>query len=256
VILEKVFEIANPRLKGRKIKDIRVGLGLLAVELDNGLTGVTYVLSNEIKHSCGLLPEAGSLKGHSAEEIARWAVDGDNVISRAMGLAILNSAADFERLEEKNLPKDSDAVFAADIHPRDKIGIVGQIGPVISRLQDKDNELFVFEREEGNPMKGIYPESAQPDLLPQCQVVFITSSTLINQTLETLLSYCMDARDVVMVGSSTPIYPQAFEGSGVTILSGTRWLSENSDPILTGISQCAGIKQLMKYGRKISVRVK
>ena len=54
---------------------------------------------------------------------------------------------------------------------------------------------------------------------------------------------------------STPLYPEAFTGTGVSVLSGTRWLSSEKEPILAGVSQCAGIKQLMKYGQKISVKV-
>lgn len=255
MILERVYDMAKPELKGRKINDVRVGLGLMAVELDNGLIGVTYVLSGEIGHTCSTLPQAGGLVGMPAEEIAKWAVEGNNVIRSALGLAVLNSAAKFEQLKRIDQPQGADAVFSVEIQPKDCIGIIGHIGPVISRLQDRDNEIMVFERNKDKVGQN-YPESAQPELLPKCQVVFATSATLINGTLEKILQYCSNAREIVMVGSSTPMYPEAFAGTGVTVLSGMRWLSSNSDQILMGISQCAGIKQLTKYGEKISVNVK
>lgn len=254
MILERVYELASPELSDRKIKEVRVGLGLMAVELDNGLLGVTYVLNNEIKHSCAALSQAGSLIGMPAEEIAQWAVQGKNVICRAIGLAVLNSVAEFEKLEQPSNPQGADAVFAVEIKPEDTIGIIGHIGPVISRLQEKKNQMLIFERDESMG-ENTYPESAQPDLLRKCQVVFVTSSTLINRTLENLLKHCASAREIVMVGSSTPLYPEAFARSGVTVLSGTRWLSSNREDILTGVSQCAGMKQLIRYGQKISVRV-
>ncbi|MDD3168036.1 MAG: DUF364 domain-containing protein [Eubacteriales bacterium] len=254
MILERVYELAKPCFQNRKVKDIRVGLGLMALELSDGLVGVTYVLNSEIKHTCEAIPQAGSLTGMPADEIAQWAVQGKNVITGAMGLAVLNAVAEFDKLEQYSNPQGADAVFSVDIEPEDTIGIIGRIGPVISRLQEKKNRMLIFERDESKG-ENIYPESAQPELLPKCQVVFVTSSTLINGTLEDLLKYCINARDIVMVGSSTPLYPEAFSGTGVTVLSGTRWLSSNSEKILEGVSQCAGIKQLMKYGQKISVRV-
>lgn len=255
MILEQVYSLAKPRLEGRIIHDVRIGLGLMAVELDNELVGVTYVLNNEIEHACAVLPQAGSLVGMKADEIALWAVEGENVIRSALGLAVLNSVADFGSLQQINSSRDADAVFSVDIRPEDTIGIVGHIGPLINRLESRKNRILIFERDESKGSTETYPESAQLDLLPKCQVVFITSSSLINGTLERLLEYCTNARDIVMVGSSTPLYPEAFKGTGVSVLSGTRWLSSNREFILAGVSQCAGIKQLMKYGQKISVKV-
>ncbi len=254
MILENVYTLALPRLTGKKIKEVRVGLALMGVELDDGSIGVTYVLRKEIDDVCASLPQSGTIVGMPAEEIAKWALQGKGVIAKAMGLAVLNSVADFDNLEQDNNPDDPDAVFSVEIRPADTIGIIGHIGPVISRLNGKVNRMIIFERGETTTSR-IYPESAQPELLPECQVVFITSASLINGTLENLLDYCTNARDVVMVGSSTPLYPNAFKGTNVTVLAGTRWLSSNRDAIFTEISQCAGMKQLIKYGQKISIFV-
>lgn len=255
MILERVYEMAGPVLKNRKIADVRIGMGLMAIAMDNGLIGVTYVLSGEIDHACSVIPTAGTLVGMKAEDAAAWAVEGNNVISRALGLGVLNSVACPEVRKSDTDLQDSDAVFAAEIRPEDTIGIIGHIGPVISRLQGRPNRILIFERNESKGAAGTYPESAEPELLPDCQVVFITSSSLINGTLENLLQYCTNARDIIMVGSSTPLYPKAFAGTGVTVLSGTIWLPSCGQDILAGVSQCAGIKQLMKFGRKVSIKV-
>lgn len=255
MIIKRIYDLASPGLAGKKIKEVRVGLGLMAVELDSGPIGVTYVLRRETGHTCAALPMAGNLIGMPAGEVAGWALQGKNVITVAMGLAVLNSVAEFDKLEQEHGPHDSDAAFSAEIRPSDTVAVIGHIGPIIATLNNKVKRLLIFERGEGVAGQ-VYPESAQPELLPQCQVIFISSTSLINGTLENLLKYCTGARDVVMVGSSTPLYPEAFNGSGVTILSGTRWLPSNREAIFTGISQCIGMKQLIKYGQKISVKVK
>lgn len=252
MILERVCDSAQPALAGRKVREVRVGLELMAVELDDGSIGVTYVLRKETVHACMAVPQAGSLVGMDAKEMAAWALQGGSVITAAMGLAVLNCVAGFDKLERIENPGGADAVFSAEIHPGDTVGIVGHIGPVISRVKGKVRRLIIFERGEGH---AVHPESDQPELLPECDVVFITSSSLINGTLENLLPYCTKARDVVMVGSSTPLYPEAFCGSNVTVLSGTRWPAKNRDAILANIAQCGGMKQLIRYGEKLSVRV-
>lgn len=254
MILERIYAYAMPRLLGRTIRDVRIGLELLAIELDNGQVGVTYVLKNEIGHTCQTFSNAGSLIGMNAVDLAKWSVIGEDVISRSLGLAASNSVAEIDQLNSSESMLDSDATMAVSIQPEDTIGIVGYIGPVISRLQGKKNQLLIFERDQGEG-DNTYPEKSQSEFLPKCQVVFITSSTLINDTLEKLLSYCKNAREVVMVGSSTPLYPEAFKGTGVTVLSGTIWPPENSNRILTGVSQCAGMRQLIKHGQKVSVKI-
>ncbi len=70
MILERINNLASPRLSGKRIREVRVGLNLLAVDLDDGSLGVTYVLKNEIGHICSAFPQAGGLAGKPAEELA------------------------------------------------------------------------------------------------------------------------------------------------------------------------------------------
>lgn len=254
MILENVYNSAYQRLRGKKIKDVRIGLGLMAVELDDGSIGVTYVLREEIGDCCTTFSHKGNLIGTPAVQVARWALEGGNVLAVAMGMAVLNSVAEFDQLEQIDSSADADAVFSVDVRPSDTVGVIGYIGPVIAGLENRIKQIYVFERGENTP-QGVYPESAEPKLLPECQIVFISGTSLINGTLESLLKYCTGTRDVVMVGSSTPMYPAAFSGSGVTVLSGTRWLTSNSKEILEGVSQGSGVKQLIRYGQKMSVSV-
>lgn len=255
MILERIYEVAKPRLAGRRVIDIRIGLHLIAVELDGGPIGVTYVLRNETGHNCPALSQAGNIIGMSADEIAIWVLRGKNAIDSAVGLAVLNSVADYENLEQEYNPQGPDAAYSVAIRDTDQVGVIGYIEPLIKSLRDKTDRLFVFERDESFRDRA-YMESAQPELLPKCQVLFITSSTLINRTLEKILSYCSNAREIVMVGSSTPLYPEAFKGTGITVLAGTRWLPTNREHILAGVSQGAGMKQLIRFGEKMSVRVR
>ncbi len=254
MILEKIFDLAEATLMERTIRDVRIGLELMAVELDNGAIGVTYVLRNEVKHVCGSMEHSGNLIGTKAVDVAKLALTASSVLDKAMGLAVLNAVANFSQQQKIKLKNQTDAVFSVEIKEGEKIGVVGHIGPVIQRLQSHKDNMLIFERDESkNP--NVYMEDREEELLPTCQVVFITSSTLINGTIEQVLTYCKNAREIVMVGSSTPLYPEAFEGTGVTVLAGTHWTSNHRDEILAGVSQCMGMKQLVRFGEKVSLAV-
>lgn len=254
MIIEKVFQEGNVYLKDRTIKDLRIGLELLALQLDDDSLGVTYVLKNELEHSCGASPFSGKYIGMSALELAEQIFHGPNVLTTALAIAALNAVA--PPIPEALLQKEGnrDAVFSVDVDSKDTVGVVGHIGPVIRRLKDHPGAMHIFERDlsKGDNLNN---EEKQASLLPQCDIVFVTGATIINGSLENVLSYCRKAREVVLVGSSAPLYPQAFAGSGLTVIAGTRWLPENGQEILTGVSQSAGMQQLIRLGEKLSLSV-
>ena len=254
MILENVLKEGKDYLEGRTIKDLRIGLELLALQLDDDSLGVTYVLKNELEHSCGASPFSGRYIGMSALELAEQILLQPNVLSTALAIAALNAVA--PPIPEYLLQKEGnrDAVFSVDVVKSDTVGVVGHIGPVIRRLKDHPGAMHIFERDMSKG-EGLNSEDKQSKLLPQCDVVFVTGATIINGSLENVLSYCTKAREVVLVGSSAPIYPKAFEGSGVTVIAGTRWIPANGQDILTGVSQSAGMQQLIRYGEKLSLSV-
>jgi uncharacterized protein (DUF4213/DUF364 family) len=249
-MLRKVYNSAVPQLKGKKVRDLCIGIELLAVELDGGEIGVAYVLKNEIGCGCELLPEPGALSGMDAEELSSQMLqnEGGNPLSNAVGVAVCNAVTDYDALSSEVL--DAADVFA--VRPGDTVGMIGNIGPVAKQLKSKAKRMIIFDR--GKP-EGVYPEERQEELLPQCDLIVITSSTLLNGTFSRVISYCRQAREVVLTGATTPLYPEAFHGTGVTVLAGSRWFPQYKKEIFTRISQGACLRQIMQYGEKLAVRL-
>lgn len=247
-MLQKVYENALSDLKGKKVRDLCIGIELLAVELDSGEIGVAYVLKNELVCGCGSLVEAGGFDGMDAQELASWVLSEDNPLKTALGLAVCNAVVDYDALSSEVL--DAADVFA--VRPSDTLGMVGNIKPVARQLEPKVSRMIVFDR---GASKGVCPEEQQAELLPQCDLVVITSSSLLNGSLAMVLSYCRQAREIVLTGATTPLYPEAFQGTGVTVLAGCRWFPQYKDEIFTRISQGACLRQISKYGEKLAVRL-
>ena len=239
---EKIVAEGMAGLKGRILADVRIGLELLAVRLNDGRVAITYVLRDELEDVSQLLPEGGSLVGRRAEEVASWFLLPGNVLKRALGLAVINAEAG----AGQNLAS-GDATDFPGILPGEKVGIVGKMGPIMSRVSQLGNSWTAFGREE--------LRTRQREELPSCQVVFITASALINGTLEEVLSSCTGAREVVLTGTSTPLLPRAFSGTGVTLLAGTCWRAEEGEDLLAGVSQAATIRTLISKGRKTALSV-
>ena len=86
------------------------------------------------------------------------------------------------------------------------IGVVGHLNLPPS-VYDKAASLRILER---NPRPGDYPDSACDWLLPQCDVVIITASTLVNKTLPRLLELSKNAY-TILAGPSCPLCPQLLE---------------------------------------------
>jgi uncharacterized protein (DUF4213/DUF364 family) len=83
------------------------------------------------------------------------------------------------------------------------------------------------------------PEAA--DLLPQADVVAITSSALINHSLDRLLGLAASGALVTLLGPSTPLSPLLFD-YGISILAGARVVDEEA--ALRTITQGGSFQQV------------
>ena len=52
MLIDRVQTCAAPYLKGRRIVDLVVGVSLIAVQLDDGSIGVSYVLRESLPGGC------------------------------------------------------------------------------------------------------------------------------------------------------------------------------------------------------------
>jgi uncharacterized protein (DUF4213/DUF364 family) len=96
----------------------------------------------------------------------------------------------------------------------------------------------VFEK---RLQEGDLPEEVMKHLLPRCDVVAISGTTLINHTFEGVLKLCRKDAFKVMLGASTPLIPVLFD-YGIDVLSGCRVI--DPDLVLSCVSQGAAFKQI------------
>ena len=105
------------------------------------------------------------------------------------------------------------------ILPTDRVGMIGYFGPLVAQLENRVAKLEIFE-EKGERSGNVRSAAEETETLPACQVAIITSTTIINNTIDDLLDAAESCREVCLVGPSTPLLPDAFHGTPVTCLSG------------------------------------
>ena len=150
---------------------------------------------------------AGPYTGLSLRELAQ-AAKSWNLTEAGFGMAAVNAYYNTPaRLEALKAYEPFERYCTDGLDLRGKhIGVVGHLNMPKS-VQEQAASLRYLER---SPRPGDYPDSACDWLLPQCEVVIITASTLVNKTLPHLLTLCRDAY-TILAGPSCPLCPRLLE---------------------------------------------
>jgi len=253
MIMEKVLAAAKPYLEGRTVSDLVIGLSLIGCQLDNGNIGVSYVLREELPHGCSAFPFAKKVIGRPALDVAGLSISTDDCLQRSVAASVLAAAACSQQLPEDNEGKP----FGIDMRDEDTVCMVGLISPLAVQISKKVRELIIFDKGLGHcgSNLALYPMEKQQELIPTCDVVVISGTTTVNGSIDGLLEMCEKAREVVMVGPSTPMFPKGWQDSRVTVLAGSCWDKGNKDELFKSISLAGGIRQISKYMQKKAVAV-
>ncbi|MGM0381444.1 MAG: Rossmann-like domain-containing protein, partial [bacterium] len=199
-------------------------------------------------HYCELKASSGKLHEKGALELARLALN-PRCVDAAVGMATINAALAEDIGAGDNI--GGDVMEYIEINPGEKWGMIGNFCPLVSRLEN-EVDLYVFERELDD--KYLYPDWAAPQYLPDMDVVVLSGTTVTNNTFDSLVSLCGQARSVVLLGPSTPLAPGIMKDKGVTLLGGT--VVEEPEKAMTIVSQAGGTRNLLEASRKVNLVLK
>lgn len=201
---------------------------------------VTSLLPSE-RHQ---VESAGNLLPVGARTLAELSLS-DRILEASIGLAALNSIVPI------------DESLCADLNAEDeirsrgegkRIAVIGHF-PFVKGLRAVAQELWVFEL-PGRGRPGDRTGQEITTLLPEAEVVAVTSTTLINHTLGNILSLISPDAYSLMLGPSTPLSTVLFD-HGFDAISGS--IVADRDRVLECISQGANFRQV-KGVRKVTMR--
>ncbi len=233
--LGAISEILGPDLDGLTVERAVIGLFFTGVKLSNGIAGACATPIKTIPEavccptSAMAMPFPGKLRGRPALDLAKEAL-GDHGIRRAVGVATMNALADtcWRRRPHPatELRLGIDAFDATEIRPGDKVVVVGAFVPFLRELKRRRQPFLVLEQDpatlKAEELPFFRPANEAPTVVPDADVLLITGTTLINDTLEELLRLAKPAPRVTMVGPTVSLLPDAFLRRGADILGTVR----------------------------------
>jgi uncharacterized protein (DUF4213/DUF364 family) len=253
-------------LDGIVVERAVIGLFFSGVKLSTGHAGSAATPIKDIPEavccpsSAMAMPFPGKLKGRKAAALAEEAVDGTGV-RRALGIATLNAlaqaAAERAASPEAEMLRDMDAFDAARVEPGEKVVVVGAFAPFLRSLRRIGAEYLVLEKDPATlkpvEMPFFRPAEMAAEVVPRADVLLITGTTLINETLERLLGMASPTARIAVVGPTVTMLPDAFFRRGCGILGGVE--ITDPDAFLDVISEGgSGYHFFGKSARKIVLR--
>jgi len=227
------------------VREVRIGLRYTAVQLDDGRTGVAFTFGRDNCKGCSAVTWRRPLSGRPALDLVRC-LDSDNHIESAVALATINAISN---VHTSRCVK-GDVLSVVNLLPTDRVAMVGFFHPIFTELQHRVSELVVFD-EHAPFYDNFKPAGEAVSIIPKCDVALITSTTIINNTLDSLLEAAKDCRETVLIGPSTPLAPEAFEGTSVTCLSGIT--IDQPDGILNVVSEGGGTRLFKPFVSKLNI---
>jgi len=238
ILVETIADIT--RILGTALDRITVeraviGLFFTGVKLDGGAAGACATPLRSIPEavccpsSVMAMPFPGKLRGRPARDLLKETTASSG-IRRAVGVATMNALAEmcWQRgaAPGVTLRTGLDAYDAAEIRPGENVVVVGAFVPFLKSLKRAGQRFTVLEMDPAtlkpDELPYFRPAGEAAAVLPDADVVLITGTTLLNETLEGLLALCRSDARVVVVGPTVGLLPDAFLRRGADILGGVR----------------------------------
>ena len=244
---EILRELALARANDLLVKDVRIGLRYTAVMLEDGSTGVAYNFSKRVTRGCPALDSMLPLASKKARGLITLIDSGHEIES---SLAIATANALLNKPEREYL--DGDILRHLALRPDDTVAMVGYFAPLVPALRANCSDIKIFDQ-VSRPGGEVLPADEAVEWIAKSEVALVTATAIINRTIDYLLKACSSCREVVILGPSSPLEPEAFRGTPVTLLSGI--VIHDGEEILRRLSEGGGTRQFRGCSKKVNLRV-
>lgn len=149
-----------------------------------------------------------------ASTIAQLLRSDDNS-KASVGLATVNALLQVGKITVSNIDA---ANWLTQVCTDRSIAIFGRFPFIDEEVRPFASQVWIFEQ---HPQKGEYSADDMSEILPQANVIAITSSTIINHTINGILSYISTDSITALLGPSTPLSTKLFK-YGIDALFGVQ----------------------------------
>jgi uncharacterized protein (DUF4213/DUF364 family) len=206
-----------PFCKGGQPKDAQ----FMAIRLEGGATGISYVLLPDEKMAAYAALKPAEFFAKSPREFALEFGDEDPV-REMISLASINAICQHV-MREAGYAIDSatDSLGLLSVSAGDKIGMVGLFSGLVQKIRNAGAGLVVIEKDE-RLVKQFpdLPITLDASQLRTCNKVLCTSTTVLNHSLDEVLSLCAPGAFVSIIGPTAGYFPDPLFARGVAVVGG------------------------------------
>jgi uncharacterized protein (DUF4213/DUF364 family) len=248
-----------------RVEGLVVGVFFTGVKLTGKFAGMARTPIEELgEASCcpgsvGKMMRAGMLRQEKVSDLMLWALE-TNPLKAAVGVATLNAVS--RCLWEKKgfsgckIIEGKDAFDFLDFSGAKRVVLVGAFAPYVRRLMAVNADLAVVEKNphalRDEAAKYFCPEEDAPKVLAHADVVILTGATIVNHTVENLLSFIRKGSQVAVVGPTASMVPDVFFRRGVKLMGGIR-ITDPDSALRVLAEGGSGYHITDRYGVKIAL---
>jgi uncharacterized protein len=212
---------------------LTIGLFFTGVKLSNGIGGICYTPIKEIPKAVCCPSSAGStfnpekINGMPVDEVLTGLFSPEP-IKTAVSIATLNALSN--TLWEQGLTgnytitRNMDAQEAVQMPVEKSVAVVGAFVPTLQALKRRGGTWWVIEQEPKalklDEMPHYIPAESSEGVIGIADVLIITGVTLINHTLERILSAAKPDAEIAVMGPTASLLPEPLFERGVRIVGG------------------------------------
>lgn len=241
-ILEEAAELAGERLgdeiDGTYIERLVIGLFFTGVKLSNGASGVCFTPAKDIPEAVCCPSSAGRtfdpvrVGGTRVSEVLA-ALNSTEPLKTAVAIATLNalSATCWERgLKGRYVVKEGlDAQDAVRMPNGTSVAVVGAFVPTLRRLKNRGGTWWVIEQDprtlRADELSHYVPADRSQEIINEADVLIITGVTLVNHTLEPILTNAKPDAEIAVMGPTAGLLPEPLFERNVRVVGGV-WVKK------------------------------
>jgi uncharacterized protein (DUF4213/DUF364 family) len=230
------------------VQDVVVGIFYSGIKLSNGEGGICFTPVKEIPEavccpsSARAMPNPGKLAGRPVSDFIKRMQRG-GPLQKALGIAVLNALS--STCWGKNPPTDYSLKMGADpvedkvIDDDALVVVIGALVPYIRMLKQRKAPFYILEKDsrtlKKDEMAFFCPPEQANQRISEADLLIITGTTLINDTLEDILGRMRPGAEAILVGPTASMLPEAFFRRGISAIGGI--VATDPDKLLDSLSK-------------------
>jgi len=193
-----------------------------AIQLKNGSTGIFFIGLHKNFHNSIKNVDLKKLKKENLIDLASK-FDSKSIFDKTIGLGTINAISHYLFTRSNfQFTLSNHIINDINIQRHDVIGMVGYFPPLVRKVNAMGNKLIVVELKEELTQKfSNWEITLDTSKLMECNKIICTSTSLINNTLDNILSFTRDAEKFALIGPTAGFLPDPIFHKKVDLVGGS-----------------------------------